>query len=279
MKVCIVSKVDVKEPIEIAQSVGWELSNLGHEVVYEESIAAELGYDGVSLTNLAADLVFVIGGDGSVLRAVRLMRKQIPTLGINQGQVGFLTDVERDSASATLAALKLPLSLEPRMRIAVDCDGRDLGCALNEAVIVTSRPSKMLSFTVYVDDCRVDTFRADGLIVSTPTGSTAYAMSVGGPIVDPKVEAILLAPIAPYLLSSRPILLSGSSTLRIEMMAQNKAAFLSLDGKDQYDIGETASIVIRKAQDPALFVDIGRTFFEKVEQKLRQNDTHGIPLQ
>ncbi|HJJ54704.1 MAG TPA: NAD(+)/NADH kinase [Methanocorpusculum sp.] len=271
MKICIVSKVDVKEPIELAQSIGWELSNLGHEVVYEDSIASELGYDGVSLADLKADLVFVIGGDGSVLRAVRLMKKQIPVLGINQGQVGFLTDLERDKVQECLSALKPPLVLDSRMRIAVSCEGRDLGCALNEAVIVTSRPSKMLSFTVYADDVPVDTFRADGLIVSTPTGSTAYAMSVGGPIVDPKVETILLAPIAPYLLSSRPILLSGSSTVRIEMTSQNKSAVLSLDGKDQYDIGERASIIIRKAETPALFVDIGRTFYEKVEQKLRQH--------
>ncbi|HJJ36916.1 MAG TPA: NAD(+)/NADH kinase, partial [Methanocorpusculum sp.] len=194
MKICIVSKVDVKEPIDLAQSIGWELSNLGHEVVYEESIASELGYKGVSLADLQADLVFVIGGDGSVLRAVRLMKKQVPVLGVNQGGVGFLTDLERDKVQECLSALKLPLALEQRMRIAVSWEGRDLGCALNEAVIVTARPSKFLSFTVYADDVLVDTFRADGLIVSTPTGSTAYAMSAGGPIVDPKVEAILLAP-------------------------------------------------------------------------------------
>jgi len=272
MKICIVSKVDVKEPIDLAQSIGWELSNCGHEVVYEESIASELGYKGVSLADLKADLLLIIGGDGSVLRAVRLMKKQIPVIGINQGQVGFLTDLERDKSPECISSLKLPLKLEKRMRIAVSCDDRNLGCALNEAVIVTSRPSKMLSFTVYADDVRVDTFRADGLIVSTPTGSTAYAMSAGGPIVDPKVEAILLAPIAPYLLSSRPILFSGASTIRIEMTSQNKSAVLSLDGKDQYDISnERASIVIRKAEEPALFVDIGRTFYEKVEQKLRQH--------
>ena len=270
MKICIVSKVDVKEPIELAQSVGWELSALGHTVVYEESVAAELGYAGVDLAGLDADLVFVIGGDGSVLRAVRMMNPQIPVLGINQGQVGFLTDVERDMVTEVLSSLHLPLNVDSRMRIAVSCDGRSLGCALNEAVIVTSRPSKMLSFDIYVNDCRIDTFRADGLIISTPTGSTAYAMSAGGPIVDPKVEAILLAPIAPYLLSSRPIILSAASCLRIEMTSQNKSAVISLDGKDQYDVGETASVTITKADQPALFVDIGRTFFEKVEQKLRQ---------
>ena len=271
MKICIVSKIDAKEPLELAQSVGWELSNLGHEVVYEESTATELGYSGVALESLDADMLLVVGGDGSVLRAVRLMKKQVPVLGINQGQVGFLTDVEQEQLSACISGLKLPLKTEERMRISVECSGRDLGAALNEAVIVTLRPAKMLHFTVYSDNQKIDEFRADGLIISTPTGSTAYAMSAGGPIVDPKVEAFLLAPIAPYMLSSRPYLLSVQGELRIEMTSPQKSAILAIDGKDQYETGETATVCIRKAEEPARFVDIGRTFFEKVEQKLRQH--------
>lgn len=271
MKIGIVSKIDTKKPLELARSVGRELLNLGHEVVYEESVALELGCRGIPLDLLNVDLLIVIGGDGSVLRAVRMMPIQIPILGINQGQVGFLTDLERDRISSCISSLKIPLSLEPRMRIEVESNGKNLGCALNEAVIVTYRPSKMLSFTVYVDGSRVEMFRADGLIISTPTGSTAYAMSAGGPIVDPKVEAILLVPIAPYVLSSRPLLFSASSQVRIELTSPQKDAILSLDGQEPYNLGDSASIVIKKAQNPALFVDIGRTFFEKVEQKLQQH--------
>ncbi|MDO5828972.1 MAG: NAD(+)/NADH kinase, partial [Methanocorpusculum sp.] len=133
MKICIVSKIDSKEPVDLAQSLGWELSNLGHEVIYEESIAAELGYSGVLLESCDADMVLVIGGDGSVLRAVRLMKKQIPVLGINQGLVGFLTDVERENLTQAISSLCLPLNIDSRMRISVSCEGRDLGAALNEA--------------------------------------------------------------------------------------------------------------------------------------------------
>ena len=97
MKICIVSKIDSKEPLELAQSLGWALSDKGYEVVYEESVAAELGYEGVSLRNLSADILLVLGGDGSVLRAVRMMNTQIPVLGINQGHVGFLTDLEKEN--------------------------------------------------------------------------------------------------------------------------------------------------------------------------------------
>ena len=271
MKICIVSKIDSREPLELAQSLGWALSDKGYSVVYEESVAAELGYEGVSLKNLDADLLLVLGGDGSVLRAVRMMNTQVPVLGINQGHVGFLTDLERDNPDADLQALlESPLRLDSRMRLSIECNGRDCGAALNEAVIVTARPAKILDFSVSVNGKVIDSFRSDGLIISTPTGSTAYAMSAGGPIVDPAVEAMLLVPMSPYMLSSRPYLLNSDAEVTVTLCS-DKTALLVIDGQDQYEIGRSAKIVIRKAESPALFVDAGRTFVEKVEQKLRQH--------
>ena len=271
MKICIVSKIDSREPLELAQSLGWALSDKGYTVVYEESVAAELGYEGVSLKNLDTDLLLVLGGDGSVLRAVRMMNTQVPVLGINQGHVGFLTDLERDNPDADLQALlESSLRLDSRMRLSIECNGRDCGAALNEAVIVTARPAKILDFSVSVNGKVIDSFRSDGLIISTPTGSTAYAMSAGGPIVDPAVEAMLLVPMSPYMLSSRPYLLNSDAEVTVTLCS-DKTALLVIDGQDQYEIGRSAKIVIRKAESPALFVDAGRTFFEKVEQKLRQH--------
>ena len=271
MKICIVSKIDSKEPLELAQSLGWRLVDMGYSVVYEESVAAELGYEGVSLKDLDADLLLVLGGDGSVLRAVRMMQRQVPVLGINQGHVGFLTDLERENPAEGLKeVLERPLGIESRMRLSITCNGKDCGSALNEAVVVTARPAKILDFTVSVNGKVIDSFRSDGLIISTPTGSTAYAMSAGGPIVDPSLEAMLLVPMSPYLLSSRPYLLNSQSEVTVTLES-DKTALLVLDGQDQYEIGRNAEIVIRKSAEPALFVDAGRTFFEKVEQKLRQH--------
>ncbi|HJK71454.1 MAG TPA: NAD(+)/NADH kinase, partial [Methanocorpusculum sp.] len=178
MKVCIVSRVDFREPVETAQSLGWMLADAGHEVVYEDAIASELGYSGVSLSDplFSADLIVVLGGDGSVLRAGRMLSRQVPIVGVNQGRVGFLTDLERDHAGEVLSGLSLPLPVEPRMRISIECDGKPMGSALNEAVIVTSRPAKMLQFETFINGRKSTEFRADGLIVGTPTGSTAYAM-------------------------------------------------------------------------------------------------------
>lgn len=269
-KICIVSKIDSRGPLELAQSLGWALSDAGFEVVYEESVASELGYAGVALATLDADLLLVLGGDGSVLRAVRMMKKQIPVLGINKGQVGFLTDLEQEDILSRLREIiNNPIQLDPRMRIRIECNGRDCGAALNEAVIVTSRPAKILDFTVSVNGKAIDSFRSDGLIISTPTGSTAYAMSAGGPIVDPTIEAMLLVPMSPYMLSSRPYLLNPESEVEVTLTS-DKAALLVIDGQDQYEIGQSAKIIIKKEVARALFADIGRTFFEKVEQKLRQ---------
>jgi len=268
MKICIVSKIDSREPLELAQSTGWELSNEGHQVVYEESVASELGYSGVPLEEVTADLILVIGGDGSVLRAVRLMKSQIPVLGINQGRVGFLTDIEKENITTIFQGLNPPFKLDKRMRISVESDGKNLGEALNELVLVTSRPAKMLSITIYLDGKKIESFRADGIIISTPTGSTAYAMSAGGPIVDPGVEAILLVPLAPYMLSSRPFIFNSESEVKV-VFNSVKAAVLAIDGQSQYELTEDTTVTIRKAKEPALFVDVGRTFFEKVEQKLK----------
>jgi NAD+ kinase len=269
MKICIVSRIDLKEPIEMAQSLGWMLRDKGHEVVYEKSVAAELGYAPVSLSeNFTADLVVVLGGDGSVLRAIRLMNTQVPVVGINQGQVGFLTDIDPENAGEILNTLSLPLPVDPRMRISIEYNGKSVGSALNEAVIVTSRPAKILKFIIFVNGTHIDEFRADGLIVGTPTGSTAYSMSAGGPIVDSTIEAMLLVPLAPYMLSSRPYLINSESVVEIRLVSA-KPAFLVIDGQDQYEIGENAHLIIRKSKDPALFVDVGKGFFQKVEQKLR----------
>jgi len=270
MKICIVSKIDSRASLELAQSIGWELSNDGHQVIYEESVASELGYSGVPLDEVTADLVLVIGGDGSVLRAVQLMKSQIPVLGINQGRVGFLTDIEKENISTIFHGLKPPFKLDKRMRITVECDGTNLGEALNEVVLVTSRPAKMVSISVYLNGKKIDSFYGDGVIISTPTGSTAYAMSAGGPIVDPGVEAILLVPIAPYMLSSRPFIFNSESEVKIAFNL-GFGAVLAIDGQNQCELLEKTTVTIRKAKEPALFVDVGRTFFEKVEQKLKDH--------
>ncbi|MDD1638779.1 MAG: NAD(+)/NADH kinase, partial [Methanomicrobiales archaeon] len=209
MRVLLVSRIDDENAVRFAGDLTTLLARAGHHVLHEGELGSRLGVKGVPLHRAEADLAVVIGGDGSVLRTVHALSRQVPILGINWGEVGFLAELEQDEAVAFLSALDRDLPVERRMRISLALDGTPLGDALNEAVIVTSRPAKMLRFTVDVDGVTAERFRADGMLVSTPTGSTAYAMSAGGPIVDPRIEGFLLVPLAPYMLSSRPTFISS----------------------------------------------------------------------
>ena len=262
------SRVDNKEALRYTASLARYLEDLGHSVTLEAGTALHLGRDGVPFKDIAGDLVVVVGGDGSVLLTIHQMRKQVPVIGINRGEVGFLADLEPEEANAFFATLKDGFLVERRMRISLYTDGRYLGDALNEAVMITERPAMMLRFSVYIDGVPSERFRADGLLISTPTGSTAYAMSAGGPIVDPKIEGFLLIPLAPYMLSSRPHLISTERTLEITLETE-KPAHIAIDGQSMFELKREAKITVRRSGDPALFVDIGRSFLEKVNYKLR----------
>lgn len=268
MRIVLVSRIDGNEALRYTAALAHDLKALGHGVTFEAGTAERLGKEGVAFEEITGDLVVIIGGDGSVLLTVHRMRKQVPVLGINWGEVGFLADLEPEEADAFFAAHKDGFSVERRMRISLYTGGRYLGDALNEAVIVTERPAKMLRFGVYVDGVASERFRADGLLISTPTGSTAYAMSAGGPIVDPKIEGFLLIPLAPYMLSSRPHLISTERNLEVSLETE-KPAHLVIDGQSTFELERKARVTIRRSDDPALFVDIGKPFFEKVNYKLR----------
>ncbi|MDD4137067.1 MAG: NAD(+)/NADH kinase [Methanoregula sp.] len=244
------------------------LEHDGSTAVFDRDTATALGTEGVSLAGADADLVIIVGGDGTILRTIQEMRDPIPVLGINWGEVGFLADLEPSEAIGFVRSLKAGFPVEERMRITLESDDTPLGVALNEALIVTTRPAKMLRFSVVVDGNIAEQFRADGLLISTPTGSTAYAMSAGGPIVDPRIQGFLLVPLAPYMLSSRPHLISENRHLEIRLES-TKPAKLVIDGQQTIDLGTSRTIVVKRSPVPARFVDVKRNFFEKVDKKLR----------
>ncbi len=269
MKILLVSRIDDRDALSYTASLGEDLYAKGIEVRYEKATGQALNREGISINEILPDITAIIGGDGTILLTVQNMRDQVPVLGINWGEVGFLADLEPEEARTFLLSLSPGFPVEKRMRLSLSMEGKVLGQALNEALIVTSRPAKMLRFTVIIDGVRAETFRADGLLMSTPTGSTAYAMSAGGPIVDPRIEGVLLVPLAPFLLSSRPHLISSDRSLTVRLES-TKPAKLVIDGQHSMDIGNMCDITVRKSDSPALFVDAGRNFFEKVDQKLRR---------
>lgn len=269
MKCLLVSRIDLPGALSCARQMKKALTKEGVAVIVEKDTAACLGEPGVLCGEADADVAVVIGGDGTILRTVQQMERQIPIIGINHGEVGFLADLEPDDAWEFVRTLVTGFEVEKRMRLSLFNGDEPLGDALNEALIVTTRPAKMLRFSIIIDGRVSEQFRSDGLLVSTPTGSTAYAMSAGGPIVDPRIEGFLVVPLAPYMLSSRPHFIGSDRRLEIRLES-SKPAKLVIDGQKTVELGSSATLAVQKAQQPALFVDAYRNFFEKVDEKLRK---------
>ncbi|HUU75882.1 MAG TPA: NAD(+)/NADH kinase [Methanoregulaceae archaeon] len=269
MDFLLVSRIDDARALAYTSSLGGSLIESGHTVSLESATAGAMNLEGVPIPEARPDAIVIVGGDGTILLSVQKMERQIPIIGVNWGEVGFLADLEPDKALKFLKSLKPGFSIEKRMRISLSSGGELLGQALNEALIVTTRPAKMLRFVIVVDGVPAERFRSDGLLLSTPTGSTAYAMSAGGPIVDPRIEGVLLVPLAPYMLSSRPHLIHSDRSLEVRLESR-KPATLVIDGQASSDIGCEASILVKKSDEPVLFVDARRNFFEKVNDKLRR---------
>ncbi len=252
---------------DYADQLASHLVKIGHTVRYGPENLHE-GQQKLFDSDTPPDLVVVVGGDGTILLTTQLMPVQVPLIGVNRGEVGFLADLEPEDAFRFFDRLSLPVKTEPRMRISLSVDGEYVGDALNEALIVTDRPAKMLKFLIHINGVVAERFRADGLLISTPTGSTAYAMSAGGPIVDPKVEGFLMVPLAPFMLSNRPHLIDSSRTVKVTLEAE-KPAKLVIDGQVISHIGEMSTIDVIRSPRPAFFVDAGQNFFEKINRKLR----------
>ncbi len=201
------------------------------------------------------DLIVVVGGDGSMLNAGRLLAETgIPVLGINRGSLGFLTDIEPSKLEEKVTqVLNQQYKLAERFLFTCDVfrDGEQIAesTALNDVVLFPGELSRMIEFEVNVDNKFLYTQRSDGLIVSTPTGSTAYSLSAGGPILHPKLDALVLAPICPHTLSSRPIVVNGNSKVDILVSKSNQDSLrVSCDGQIQIPVIPGDVISVSKAK-------------------------------
>ena len=242
------------------------------DIFVEPEVAQQLGMKGTSVEEMErqrVDFIVSVGGDGTILRTIHRMNDPIPILGINMGTLGFLVDVEPKEAEKTLNQLIPQFEVDERSRLKVLLNGKSLSPATNEVALITASPAKMIEFEILVDGSLMEDFRADGVIIATSTGSTAYAMSAGGPIVDPRVDAIVMVPMAPFKLSSRPWVIPGDSTIEVKLKLPLKEALVVVDGQSTTTISISDTLVISKADTPARFVKVGKDgFFEKVKSKL-----------
>ncbi len=233
-------------------------------VVAEES--AELGLADAELCSGArgstaaagAELVLVLGGDGTILRAAELARDAgVPLLGVNLGRVGFLADAEPEDLETTIdQILDKAYVVDERMTLDVDVaiDGTvvDTGWALNECSVEKATRERMLEVVVEVDGRPLSRWGCDGVIAATPTGSTAYAFSAGGPVVWPAVEALLLIPISAHALFARPLVTSPASTLAMEVLPGGATAVIACDGRRTRALPHGARVEVRRGATPVL---------------------------
>jgi len=242
------------------------------EVILDEETADKLNKQGMQIEEMDVDLLISIGGDGTILRALHALKKPTPVLGINMGAIGFLAEVQPENSLSTLTKLLEGFEVEQKERLAVGIEGAEerMPYAMNEAVVITSKPGKMLHFLIFIDGMQLERLRADGVIFATPTGSTAYAMSAGGPIVDPKVDATIIVPIAPFKLSARPTVVDINSEISLDLL-EMKDAELVIDGQFYRAIGKGERISITKGE-PALFVKLWNKHFLKLRDKLRSEE-------
>ena len=216
-----------------------------------------------------AERMLVFGGDGTMLTAaVRGARQGVPVLGVNLGNLGFLTQFETDVAPETVAAALLHGETEARML--VECRsacGNFL--ALND-IVLKSDGSRPVSVSLVVDGQFADCYRSDGVIVATPTGSTAYSLSAGGPVIAPEVDALVVNPVCPHTLHSRPVVAGADSEIILKLSAEDGAKLI-VDGKEEGVLRASSVIAVRKADISAYFVKVGENrFYEKLLSKMNR---------
>ncbi len=272
-KIGIVSRFDQQIALDMVRNIYYEFSSKV-EIFLSPKTGKHLGIkDNLlpveQMRDKGVELIVSVGGDGTVLRNISKMKDPLPVLGINMGNLGFLVDVPPEDAIKDIEDVLKGFTYTERSRLSVHLNKKRLFDATNEIVLITARPAKILTFRISIDNSQIEDVRADGVVLATPTGSTAYAMSAGGPIVDPRVDASIIVPLAPFKLSSRPWIVPGESTLKVEMIVPEKEAAVVIDGQHSYSMKENDVVTITKAENPARFVSSSiNGFYEKVQSKL-----------
>ncbi len=255
------------------------LRERGHQVLLTAHTAESCRIEGYAIHTLKeigslVDLAIVLGGDGTLLNIARaLVDFRVPLIGVNQGRLGFLADVSLDTMFTTLDEMLCgQYQAEERIMLEASVERHDdvliANYAFNDVVVSKSTMGRLIEFEVYVDDQFVYSQRADGLIVASPTGSTAYALSGGGPILHPTLEAVVMVPICPHTLSARPIALNSRSEIEINLIHAEDAR-VHFDGQQHADLRVGDRVVIRRARHTVrLLHPEGHNYYDTLRQKL-----------
>jgi NAD+ kinase len=243
------------------------LLSAGIEVVAPAAEAAELGTVARWDAAMTLELVVVVGGDGTILRGAELARAaDLPLLGINVGRVGFLAEAEQhdlDRVAEQVVARDYSVEARVAIEAEVSIDGvvAHRHWALNEIAVEKASRARMIEVGVEVDGRRLSRWGCDGVVCATPTGSTAYAFSAGGPVVWPDVEALLLVPLSAHALFARPLVIAPTSIIRIDLLDMSPPAVLSADGARGVELPAGATVSVRRSEQPVRLARLQRTPF------------------
>ncbi len=265
---------------DAARHAAHRLQQAGVTVRVLEQEAADIGLTGIEPSDggpdaaTGAELVLVLGGDGSILRAAELARAAaVPLLGVNLGRVGFLAEAESADLDLTLdRVLDRDYEVEERMTLDVDVlvDGAviDTGWALNECSVEKAARERMLELLVEIDGRPLSRWGCDGVVAATPTGSTAYAFSAGGPVVWPTVEALLVVPISAHALFARPLVAAPTSVIAVDVLPSGTTGVVACDGRRTRDLPHGARVEVRRGRDPVLLARTrGKPFTDTLVRK------------
>ena len=279
-RVALIGKLRSAEIAESLRELRGMLEQRGCEVLIERETASGLGVRGVDPATIgaSANLAIVVGGDGTMLAAARnLVRYHVPLVGVNQGRVGFMTDIGHDDMRSGIGAiLDGKYTLEERALLEAEIKRNNKSVlqtiALNEAVVGKGSQGRLIEFNLLIDGEFVYTLRADGVIVATPTGSTAYAMSAQGPILHPAVPAFALVPLNPHTLSARPVSVSDRMMIEI-VLVRALDARAHFDGFALADMQQGDRLLLKRSADAVRFVHPpGYSYFATLREKLRWSE-------
>ncbi|MEW6675586.1 MAG: NAD(+)/NADH kinase [Nitrospirota bacterium] len=277
-KIGIICKAGRSEPPEILKGLLPWLNQKGYETYVDLETASVLNIDGFPRSQIPSlvDVIVVLGGDGTMLSVCRLVGdKGIPILGVNVGGLGFITEVQRDELYEVLEkVLTKECSFEERLMLTAYIlrHGERIAeyIVMNDVVVNKGALARIIDLETYINHTYVTTFKADGLIVSTPTGSTAYSLSAGGPILHPTLNSIVLTPICPHTLTNRPIVLPDDVLVEIVLRSQSENVFLTLDGQVGFSLRQDDIVEVRKAPfKTKLLIPCEKDYFQVLRTKLK----------
>lgn len=284
MKIAIIVNLSKEKAIACANEIVDILCAAGAQLMMPPEYSAWFSGEKISFAESVeqlfeiADLAVTVGGDGTIIHSAKYAAcTSTPLIGVNVGRLGFAADVEADEIGDLKKLVSGTYSVEERLLLEVEVktpDGSKRYLAVNDAVVTHGQLSKIVDFTLSLNGEEISKYRADGLLFSTPTGSTAYSLSAGGPILSPNMECILMTPVCPHSLFSRSVLFNAESCLSVTAkIPAHCSCVLSIDGEQNIELSESDMVLVRRSALKLKLISIeNRNFYRKLNEKLKERE-------